>query len=229
MQTNGVLAAGAPLPPHRLRKVSFSYKDFYGRTHDDGVLIVLDVVAPAVEAIVTQLYARGLPLEQAHPMESFDGDDTISMAANNSSAFNARPITGGSSWSKHAYGVAIDINPLQNPYVTTDSSGAAKVLPPDAVGYLKRTPVRPGMAESIVDIFAEQGFLIWGGDWRQPRDYQHFEIGSRAWIAELIAMKQDAAARAFAAYARSYRDCWQQSKLTAAEQRRTACVSRIKQ
>lgn len=138
-------------------------------------------------------------------MEVFGGDDIASMTANNTSAFNGRPITGGSSWSRHAYGVAIDINPLQNPYISS-KHGKQEILPAASTAS-RRAPQRPGMAEAVRHIFFRHGFLIWGGDWKQPIDYQHFEIGSSKFIARLLSMTPAAAKAAFAGYANHYRTC----------------------
>lgn len=104
-------------------------------------------------------------------MREFRGDDSASMDANNSSAFNARPITGGGGWSKHAYGVAIDINPVQNPFLEFDSNGTITVKPSQsATSYVNRTRFRArdeierrGMAEDVVELFAHHGFMIWEG------------------------------------------------------------------
>ncbi len=105
MKKQGVLSEGAPVGCDRLSKVDFDFVTFDGQTKQ-GSMIVFDVVAPSVEQIFTELHKRQFPLHSARLMREFKGDDNASMAANNSSAFNARPITGGSSWSKHAYGVA---------------------------------------------------------------------------------------------------------------------------
>lgn len=206
MQQRGVYSDGNPVPCQRLARVTFRYHDFGGKLQSDGQIVVLDAVAAEVQDIFDELAAQGFPLQQARPMEIFGGDDEASMAANNTSAFNGRPVTGGKSWSKHAYGVAIDINPLQNPYISTNRHGKSEILPA-ATTATKRTPQRAGMAEPVRDIFFRHGFLIWGGDWKQPIDYQHFEIGSRRFIEQLLAMTPAAAKAAFASYANSYRTC----------------------
>jgi len=106
------------------------------------------------------------------PIEDFSGDDGASMAANNTSAFNCRPVTGGRSWSRHSYGTAIDINPQQNPYVTD-----LVVLPPSGRDHTNRTAYDPAMirpGDVVTRAFAEAGWR-WGGAFRTLRDYQHFE------------------------------------------------------
>ncbi len=171
------MSATAPIGCERLALVRFSYLGFDGREHDDGELVVLDVLADKVLAIFRELRARRFPLEQARLMNAFEGDDDASMDANNTSAYNDRNVSGTSSISVHAYGAAIDLNPVQNPYVE-HVNGATSVAPKAAAPYLARKPIRAGMAESIVGVFAAHGFAVWGGRWRNP-DYQHFQIDRR--------------------------------------------------
>ncbi len=105
-------------------------------------------------------------------VEAFGADDDTSMAYDNTSAFNCRPVTGGSGWSLHSYGVAVDINPRENPYLSGDT-----VLPPEGRDYLDRSQPVPGMivaGGAIVRLFESHGFA-WGGYWTRPVDYQHFE------------------------------------------------------
>ena len=106
-------------------------------------------------------------------VDDFGGDDAASMAANNTSAFNCRTVAGSARWSEHAYGTAIDINPVQNPYV----AGSA-VDPPAGSEYLDRANVRPGMMVSGgvgVNVFRFVGWG-WGGDWSSAKDYQHVSL-----------------------------------------------------
>lgn len=229
MQDSKVISAENPVKCERLMQVSFSYRDFEGHRHDDGKLVVLDVVAPHVQAIFNALLQRGFPLRKAIPLEAYQGDDEASMADNNTSAFNGRPMTGGSAWSKHAYGVAIDINPLQNPYIGKDAGKQIVVLPPAARGqYQSRTPVRPGMAEEVQDIFFSHGFMIWGGNWKQPIDYQHFEIGSRDLIARLLSLPLPEARREFSSYADTYASCMSDDAIANPAVRRKACAGKSK-
>jgi hypothetical protein len=107
------------------------------------------------------------------PVEDYKGDDDASMAANNTSAFNCRDVTGQpGKFSNHSWGRAIDINPLTNPYIK-----GSKVLPPAGGQYADRTRVFPGSILSdsfIVQRFTKAGWQ-WGGAWTDPKDYQHFE------------------------------------------------------
>ncbi|MEZ9104086.1 M15 family metallopeptidase [Vibrio cyclitrophicus] len=214
MKKNNVLSSGAPVGCERLSKVDFDFINFKGETQQ-GNMIVLDVVAPSVGQIFSELKLRNFPLHSARLMREFRGDDNASMDANNSSAFNARPITGGGGWSKHAYGVAIDINPVQNPFLEFDSNGKITVKPSkSATSYVNRTRFRArdeierrGMAEEVVELFAHHGFMIWGGDWNSPIDTQHFEVGSRKFVTQLLDKPLPEAKVLFERYIESYRQC----------------------
>jgi hypothetical protein len=144
-------------------------------------------------------------------MNDYDGNDDASMADNNTSAFNVRKIVGGSKISLHAYGLAIDINPVQNPFVkrrgtTLDFSPPGGVENANRLNERPGKPTRPGMAEAVVDIFADHGFLIWGGYWDDPIDYQHFQV-SRKLAEKLAELSPEEAQRAFDRHVRRYRNC----------------------
>lgn len=210
MLAANVISELNPLPCSRLTRVRFSYVDFEGRRQQDGEMIVMDAVAPYVQHLMAPLLAARFPLQGARELGYYHGDDLASMADNHSSAFNGRPITNGSSWSKHAYGVAIDLNPLQNPYLSHEAGewGRMTVLPPvAAAAYTDRAAPRFGMVETVRTIFADNGFLIWGGSWHEPIDYQHFEIGERSFIEKLAHAKPEQAASMFERYVRTYRNC----------------------
>lgn len=215
MTARKVITTGNPVPCARLSMVSFDYSDFDGMTRQ-GSVVVLDALAPEVESLFGELLLRSFPLAGAQPLEAFEGDDQKSMAANNSSAFNGRPMTGGGGWSKHAYGAAIDINPLHNPYLSHAGTAQQEVLPPAGTANLTRTPVQPGMAEEVVSVFYDHGFLIWGGNWKEPIDYQHFEIGSRGFITRLASLPKAQARAEFARYVARYRQCAHPAGVTAA-------------
>lgn len=219
MEQKKTISPDNPVPCRRLTQVSFSYIGFDGQQHDNGLIIVMDALTEQVQAIFDELLERRFPLQQARPMEEFTGDDEASMQANNSSSFNGRAMTGGSAWSKHAYGAAIDINPLQNPYLSHGT-----YLPDNAGSYLSRTPQRPGMAESAIDIFFRHGFLVWGGNWYEPVDYQHFEIGSRDFIQQLLALPLPQARAVFKRYADQYSACLKRNKIADNIARRDACA-----
>ncbi len=162
---------GCPVAPEDLRLVTVTYAtdDATART---GELVVAADGAEDVVAVFDEIYAARFPITVMETIEVYGGDDDASMAADNTSAFNCRPVTGGGGWSRHAYGLAVDINPLRNPYVQ-----GSTVLPPAGEAYLDRSDVRPGMIVAggvVVRAFAERGFE-WGGDFSSLKDYQHFD------------------------------------------------------
>jgi hypothetical protein len=109
-------------------------------------------------------------------VEHYGSNDKRSMAADNTSAFNCRRVEGSTSWSEHAYGLAIDINPLENPYLRV-----GQVLPPAGKAFLDRGRWRRGMihaGDGVVRAFAAVGWS-WGGAWRSLKDYQHFSVNGR--------------------------------------------------
>ncbi|PPK62546.1 M15 family metallopeptidase [Actinokineospora auranticolor] len=163
---------GCPVPPENLRLVTLTTRGFDGRTHR-GELIVAKDVAVEVVRIFGDLYRHRYPVERMETVEKYDADDDRSMAANNTSAFNCRPITGGTEWSNHSYGRAIDINPVRNPYI----SGSGTVYPPNGAPYVDRTRTDPGLIHAddhTVRAFEGRDW-DWGGYWTSPIDYQHFE------------------------------------------------------
>ncbi|WP_018683758.1 M15 family metallopeptidase [Actinokineospora enzanensis] len=163
---------GCPVGPEALRLVNMSVVGLDGRAHR-GELVVADAVSGEVVDVFRDLYYKRYPIERMETVEKYGADDDKSMAANNTSAFNCRPITGGTEWSNHSYGRAIDINPVLNPYI---SSGGT-VLPPNGAPYADRTRTDPGVihaGDDTVRAFARRGWE-WGGSWTSPIDYQHFE------------------------------------------------------
>ncbi|TEW56499.1 M15 family peptidase [Psychromonas sp. RZ22] len=180
MRDKNIISQTAPIPCKRLKVITFQHINFKGE-QKQGKLMVLDAVAPYVDNIMQQLYAMKFPIHQAKLIQHFQGDDELSMTANNTSAFNYRKIAGKKSVSLHAYGVAIDINPLQNPFVSFTSWGTATFKPLLGYQYLNRKQYRlgkaasEGFAEQVIDVFAQNGFRVWGGDWNSPIDFQHFQ------------------------------------------------------
>lgn len=223
MKTHNVLHPGAPIGCARLRLVTFSYVGFDGRVHPDGEIVVLDAVAEHVLRIFARLREVKFPIAKARLINQYEGDDDASIADDNTSAFNDRTVAGSSSLSLHAYGLAIDINPVENPYAKRSAAGL-KFSPPAGAAFANRKDNRPGMAESIIDVFADEGFPIWGGRWHDPIDYQHFQVSRR--LAEHVARLPPAQAQA--AFARSverYRAC---RRSTTPASSRSACLARAR-
>jgi len=205
MRLHKTLRVGSAVDCRRLALVKFSYFGFDGQVHDDGEVVVLDAAANRVANIFGTLLKMKFPIQRAQLLNRYDGDDEASMSDNNTSAFNDRPIVGGKRLSIHAYGLAIDINPRQNPFLKK-KNGILHVSPTNGKNYLNRADVRPGMAEAVVDVFAENGFPIWGGDWTNPIDYQHFQVGRN--LAVRLARASDATAKAiFETGIEQYRRC----------------------
>ncbi|WP_369069031.1 M15 family metallopeptidase [Kineococcus terrestris] len=165
---------GCPVGPQDLRAVTVTHVDDAGRAQV-GRLVVHADVAGAVAAVFGELYALRFPLASVRPVDEFGGSDDASMAADNTSAFNCRLTTGGTRFSEHSYGTAIDVNPVRNPYVR-----GTTVLPEAGRAYVDRTPA-PGVVtagDPVVRAFARHGFS-WGGDWSSLKDYQHFSTSGR--------------------------------------------------
>jgi len=164
------------VPIKDLRYLTMSLWGFDGTAHT-GEMVVHENVAGAVVKVFGRLFAARFPMQRMRLVDAYGGDDDRSMAANNTSAFNCRAVTGGTAWSQHAYGWAIDINPVQNPYV----SKGGTVLPPEGAKYANRSLSDRGMIHSgdvVVNAFASIGWG-WGGSWSGTRDYQHFSATGR--------------------------------------------------
>ncbi len=141
-----------------------------------GELIVHRSAAGKMVAVFRRLYAARYPIEEMRITRRDELDAPPTGDGNNTGGFVCRPTTGGSSYSQHAYGLAIDVNPFQNPY---EKGGL--VLPELASSYLDRERVRPGVItpkSAVVSAFAVIGWK-WGGNWRTLKDYQHFSRNGR--------------------------------------------------
>jgi hypothetical protein len=195
-----VISQHPVVPCERLALVTFSYIGFDLRMHDDGRVVVLDAVANYVLNIFDELRSHGFPLAQARLMEEFHGDDDLSIAANNTSAYNDRLVDNTQSISFHAYGVAIDLNPVQNPYISK-ANGGKSISPNEGAAYERRQPLRPGMAEYAISTFSKFGFRMWGGRWREPIDYQHFQV-DREIARRLVSLPAAQAKALFQSYVR---------------------------
>jgi D-alanyl-D-alanine carboxypeptidase len=164
---------GCPVEPGRLRRVDVDHIGFDGQTHR-GELIVHQDLVPEVITIFGQLYQLRYPIEKIRTVDQYPAaSDELQMEDNNTSAFSCRDIPGTGRWSWHAYGRAIDVNPLLNPYI--DATGAFQ--PKNAAAYMDRSRTDPGLLHSgdpAVHVFTDRGWQ-WGGYWRSPIDYMHFE------------------------------------------------------
>jgi hypothetical protein len=169
--------AGCPVAPAELRLVHLRYWGFDARAHD-GALVVNRAVVSQVTSVFRQLYEARFPIRRMQTVDTYGASDERSMAADNTSSFNCRfaSAPGPKHWSMHAYGKAIDVNPVENPYVQ-----GAHVSPRAGSPFVRRTNVRPGMAVSggvLVRAFDAAGWG-WGGRWPGALDYQHFSTNGR--------------------------------------------------
>ena len=166
---------GCPVGPERLRWLRVPYYDWYG-VPQTGDLVVRSAAVPAVSEVFRQAFAARFPIRSMRPADVFLGDDIASMVADNTSAFNCRKVTGNPyRLSRHSYGDAIDINTVENPYVTKK-----KVYPRAGRAFLDRWPPRKGMITPkgpISRAMTAVGWL-WGARWTHP-DYQHFSANGR--------------------------------------------------
>ncbi len=166
-----------PLPLSELRYLQVPYRGFDGLAHT-GELVVNVAIANGVEQIFTDLFRLSYPIEKMRLVDDYGGDDESSMSDDNTSCFNYRLIDGSTRLSLHAYGLALDVNPLYNPYVRT-GFGNRDVLPINAAPYVDREgdcPYYIRRGDVCHDLFCRHGFA-WGGDWKHSKDYQHFEKG----------------------------------------------------
>lgn len=155
-----------------LRYVCVKHFDAEGREHRGELVCHRDIAADLV-SIFRALHAAHYPIERMRLIDYYEADDTRSMTANNTSAFNFRYIAGTRKLSNHSYGRAIDINPLYNPFVKANG----KVEPAVAKRYANRQaafPYKISRNDLCYRLFRQHGFT-WGGDWRHSKDYQHFE------------------------------------------------------
>jgi poly-gamma-glutamate capsule biosynthesis protein CapA/YwtB (metallophosphatase superfamily) len=171
--------AGCPVPWRELRYLRLSYLGFDGRSHT-GELVVASAYARDVVGVFRKLYDAHWPIRRMRLVDAYGADDDRSMAADNTSGFNCRQVKGSARWSDHAFGAAIDLNPVRNPYLTGSS-----VAPPTSRRFsvLDRSAgarVPPGTitaGDVVVRAFAAIGWE-WGGSWADP-DFQHFSAGGR--------------------------------------------------
>jgi hypothetical protein len=167
--------AGCPVPLRDLRVLFLSHWGFDGRRRT-GRLVVHRDVARDLVGVFRRLYDARFPIRRMVFVDRYGASDFRSIEADNTSAFNCRFVEGTSRWSEHAYGRAIDINPIENPYVSGGRTSHRASIP-----YVDRSRRRPGMAYEggvLVRAFDAIGWG-WGGRWTSVKDYQHFSSSGR--------------------------------------------------
>jgi poly-gamma-glutamate synthesis protein (capsule biosynthesis protein) len=162
---------GCPVRLSDLRLLKLPFTDFSNR-EKTGYLVVNRTAANRIARVFLRLHRAGYRIRRMRLVDAYGADDHRSMNADNTSAFNCREVAGRPGvWSRHAYGRAIDLNPVENPYVS-----GSHVSPPRGRPFARRTPRRKGMISAggkVVRIFASVGWE-WGGSWYGTKDFQHF-------------------------------------------------------
>lgn len=164
------LPADALISPAGLRRVCVRYVDFDGNEQSGGIICAAGA-AKDIEEIFAELFAARYPIEKIRYAHEYGGDDDLIMGDNVTSAFNYRFVANTRTLSLHAKGLAIDINPLYNPYIQN-----GVIMPANAVPYADRAadfPHKITHEDLCFKLFAERGWK-WGGDWTDDKDYQHF-------------------------------------------------------
>jgi hypothetical protein len=162
---------GCPVALDDLRYVRLSHYGFDGTVRRGELVVNVSAVA-AIRTAFADLFAHRFPIRRMRLVDHYGASDYRSIEADNTSAFNCRRATGATRWSQHAYGRAVDVNPIENPYIYANGTTTHAASRP----YLDRPRHRKGMAYAggvLVRAFAEAGWS-WGGSWPGPTDYQHF-------------------------------------------------------
>ena len=167
---------GCPISLKNLRYLRIKHLNFQGNAVM-GELIVHKDVAGQVVRIFDELYDIGYPIHKMKLVSDYKGSDWQSIEADNTSAFNCRKATGSKNWSKHSYGKAIDLNSIENPYISRKGHISHKA----SQKYRKRVHKNNSSADKAVLLKHDQATKIfkkygweWGGDWLGVKDYQHF-------------------------------------------------------
>ena len=175
------------LPREDLRYLHLLHRDLEGEIRE-GEMVCNVHIADTLLSIFRELYEAGYPIEKICLVDEYDAEDERSMADNNSSCFNFRFVSYTKKVSKHGLGMAVDINPLYNPYVKT-VSGRLNIEPANGSPYVDRTgefPCKIDENDLCYKAFTSRGFS-WGGSWRNSKDYQHFEVPTeviRTWYPD---------------------------------------------
>jgi hypothetical protein len=166
---------GCPVHLRDLRVLHLSHYGFDGKTRVGRLIVHANVASEMVDVFRT-LYRARFPIRRLVPVDAYGASDFRSIEADNTSAFNCRYVEGTTRWSEHAYGRAIDVNPIENPYVSGGRTAHRASVP-----YVDRSRRRPGMAYEggvLVRAFDAVGWG-WGGRWTSVKDYQHFSASGR--------------------------------------------------
>ncbi|MDQ3729900.1 MAG: M15 family metallopeptidase [Actinomycetota bacterium] len=167
---------GCPVALDHLRLIRTTFWDFDSE-RETGSIVVHENEAAEIVRVFRSLYRHRFKIRRMQLIDRYDGSDHASMDADNSSGFNCRYITGTTTWSQHAFGRAIDINPIENPYVTP----SGHVSPPAGALYADRSRDDKGMihrGDHAYRAFAQEDWK-WGGNWSGTKDYQHFSRNGR--------------------------------------------------
>lgn len=159
----------------QLRFLHVLYYDFNNEIKD-GELICNKQIADDLLEIFSTLYDNAYQIDKIQLIDVYDADDDLSCADDNTACFNYRVVAGSTTLSKHALGMAIDINPFYNPYVTYPD-GKERISPAGSEVYADRSNDNPHMirkGDLCYQLFIDHGFT-WGGEWKSLKDYQHFQ------------------------------------------------------
>jgi hypothetical protein len=167
---------GCPVGLDRLRLMKLSVWGFDGQVQRGRLVVNEDAAGPLL-TVMHRLFHLRFPIRRMRLVDAYGADDHRSMEADNTSAFNCRFVAGTNHWSEHAYGRAIDVNPIENPY----ADGQGYVSPPQGAPFADRSRRARGLIHrggAVVAAFAAVGWG-WGGDWEWPKDFQHFSATGR--------------------------------------------------
>ena len=174
---------GCPVPLADLRYVTVSFRGFDGAAHTGELVVHADEAGDVVE-VFRQLFDAGFPIEEMRLVTTADLDAAPTGDGNNTAAFVCRAVRGGSRYSAHAYGLAIDLNPFQNPYIKPPNARGVPgdmLIPELSAAYLDRSRQEPGMirpGDTVIQAFAAVGWS-WGGNWQKSKDFMHFSASGR--------------------------------------------------
>ena len=168
------------VPREDLRYLRILHYDFSGNIRV-GELVCSRSVSRDLLYIFRELYEAEYPIEKVVLIDDYGGDDDLSSQDNNTSCFNYRTVAGSGALSLHGLGVAVDINPLYNPYITWNAQGEAVCAPSNGAAYMDRSmdfPYKIDENDLCCRLFTQAGFT-WGGNWEGHRDYMHFSRSSK--------------------------------------------------